>query len=97
MVKGIASEVPPPGAGLITSTISEPSEVMSAAGTIAVNSVELTNVVGRADPPKLTMELVMKLDPLTVSVKAAPPAAVVFGEMVLTIGLGFDSAGGGVC
>src|SRR5271154_2305293 len=78
-VKLIAFEVPPPGAGLVTVTADVPAETMLEAGMAAVNCVELTKVVGTA-PPKLTIEDATKFVPLIVSVKAAPPAAAVFGE-----------------
>jgi hypothetical protein len=63
MVKFIAFEVPPPGAGLVTVTAGVPVEAMLAAGMAAVNCVELTNVVAAADPPKLTVEPATKFVP----------------------------------
>ena len=90
MVKLIASEVPPPGAGLVTVTAGVPVEAMLAAGMAAVNCVELTKVVAVADPPKLTIEAATKFVPLIVSVKAALPATVLFGEIVVIVGVGFD-------
>jgi hypothetical protein len=93
-VKFIGEVVPPPGAGLVTVTASMPVEAMLEAGMAAVNCVELTKVVATA-PPKLTVEDALKFVPLTVSVKAAPPAAALFGEMLMTDGVGFDSLGGG--
>jgi hypothetical protein len=51
--------------------------------------VELTNVV--LAPTKLTIEDATKFVPLIVSVKAAPPATAVFGEMEVIVGV----AGGG--
>ena len=86
MVKLIALEVPPPGAGLVTVTAGVPVEAMLAAGMAAVNCVELTKVVAGADPPKLTIEAATKFVPLIVSVKAAPPATVLFGEIVVIVG-----------
>jgi len=86
MVKYIALEVPPP-AGLVTVTAGAPVEAMLAAGMAAVNCVELTKVVAGADPPKLTIEAATKFVPLIVSVKAAPPATVLFGEIVVIVGL----------
>jgi hypothetical protein len=90
MVKLIALEVPPPGPGLVTVTAGVPVEAMLAAGIAAVNWVELTNVVAGADPPKLTVEPATKFVPLIVSVKAAPPAAAVFGEIVVMVGVVLD-------
>jgi len=90
MVKVIALEAPPPGAGLVTVTAGVPVEAMLAAGMAAVNCVELTKVVATADPPKLTTEAATKFVPLSVSVKAAPPAAVLLGEIVVIVGVGLD-------
>ncbi len=86
MVKFIGLEVPPPGAGLVTVTASVAVEAMLEAGMAAVSCVELTNVVAGAAPPKLTIEAATKFVPLIVSVKAAPPATVLFGEMVVIVG-----------
>lgn len=98
MAKFTAFEVPPPGAGLVTVTATVPAEAIAAAGMVAVNSVELTNVVVGVVPPKLTVEVGRKFVPLTVSVKpAAVPATTLLGEMVAIIGVGFDPLGGGGC
>jgi hypothetical protein len=88
MVKFTASEAPPPGAGLVTVTAAVPIEAMAAPGIAATNCVALTNLVVRAAPPKLTIEAATKFVPLTVSVKAAPPASAVFGEIVVIVGIG---------
>jgi hypothetical protein len=95
MVKFIGLEVPPPGAGLVTVTASVSVEAMLDAGMAAVNCVESTNVVTGADPAKLTIEDATKFVPLIVSVKAAPPARLLFGEIVVIVGVGLDSLGGG--
>jgi hypothetical protein len=87
MVKVIAFEVPPPGAGLVTVTADVPAEAMLEAGMAAVNCMELTNVAVAAAPPKLTIDDATKFVPLIVSVKAAPPAAAVFGEMDVIVGV----------
>jgi hypothetical protein len=50
--------------------------------------VGLTNVVLLAAPPKLTSDAATKLLPLIVSVKDAPPAKAVVGEIVVIFGLG---------
>jgi hypothetical protein len=94
-VKFIGTEVPPPGAGLVTVTVSVPVEAMLDAGMAAVNCVELTNVVAGAEPLKLTIEAATKFVPLIVSVKAALPARLLFGEIVVIVGVGLDSLGGG--
>ena len=95
MVKFIGLEVPPPGAGLVTVTTSVPVEAMLDAGMAAVNCVEFTKVVAGADPPKLTIEAATKFVPLIVSVKAAPPATALFGEIVVIVGAGVGVGGGG--
>jgi hypothetical protein len=87
-VKLSGLEVPPPGAGLVTVTADVPTEAMLEAGMAAVNCVELTNVVVGTAPPKLTVEDERKFVPLIVSVKAAPPATALFGEIVVIVGLG---------
>jgi hypothetical protein len=86
MVKSTAFEVPP-GAGLVTVTATVPSETMAEAGMVAVNCVALTNVGACAVPPKLTIEAATKFVPLTVSVKAAPLATALFGEIVVIVGV----------
>src|ERR1700677_3718552 len=95
MVNGSVLEAPPPGAGFITFTNSVPSKAVSTAGTAAVNCVELTKLVASADPPTSTVEAATKFVPLTVSVRAAPPTAALFGERPVMIGTGFDWIGGG--
>ena len=72
-------EVPPPGAGLETVTAPVPAVAMSAAVMFACKLVLETNVVVRALPFHSTVELEMKLDPVTINVKAAPPAVVELG------------------
>jgi hypothetical protein len=93
-VKFTAFEVPPPGAGLVTVTAIVPAEAMLAAGMAAVNCVEVMNVVAGAEPPKLTIEPATKFVPLIVSVKAAPPATALFGEIVVIVGVGGGGGGG---
>ena len=87
MVKFTGLEVPPPGAGLVTVTASVPVEATLEAGMATVNCVELTKVVAGAAPPKLTIEAATKFVPLIVSVKAAPPATALFGEIVVIVGV----------
>src|ERR1700722_1267201 len=79
--------VPPPGAGLVTVTAGAPADAMLAAGMAAVNCTELMKEVATVEPPKLTIEPRTKFVPVIVSVKAAPPAAAVFGEIMLIVGL----------
>ena len=56
---------------------------MSAAVTCAVNCVPLTKVVGRSLPLNLATEPLTNLLPFTVNVKAAAPAVVVEGEILV--------------
>ena len=84
-------EVPPPGAGLVTVTAAVSAEAMAVAvaGMAAVNCRELTNVVVRAVPAKLTTEAETKFVPLTVSVKPdALPATALVGEIDAIVGTG---------
>jgi hypothetical protein len=59
---------------------------MSVAGIAAVSWVLLTNVVVRFDPFHLIVELETKLEPLTVKVKAGPPAFAELGLILLNTG-----------
>lgn len=79
---------PPPGAGLVTLTAIVPADATLEAGMAAVSCVELTNVVVGAAPPKVAIEPATKFVPLIVSVKAAPPATALFGEIVVIAGAG---------
>ena len=88
MVKFTGLEVPPPGAGFVTVTASIPVEATLEGRMAAVNCVELTNVVGGVAPPKLTIEAATKLVPLIVSLKAAPSATAVSGEIAVIVGVG---------
>lgn len=67
---------------------------MSLAGIDAVSFVLRTNVVVRLLPFHRTTDELMKFDPFTVSVNAAPPAVALVGEMELTVGTGFCAAAG---
>jgi hypothetical protein len=89
MSKFTGFEVPPPGAGLVTVTAAVPAEAIAAAGMTVVNWVELTNVVVRAVPAKLTTDAETKFVPLTVSVKPdALPATALVGEIAVIAGTG---------
>ena len=75
MVKLLAVEVLPPGAGLVTVTLTVPPLERSAAGTATVSCVALAKVVVSVLPLKLTVEVETKPEPFTVRVKAAPAGA----------------------
>jgi hypothetical protein len=63
-----------------------PPVVRSLAGIAAVNRVELTNVVVRAEPLKFTTDVETKLVPFTVSVNAASPTFLLAGAMLVVVG-----------
>jgi len=92
MVKATPAEVPPPGAGFVTVTEGVPAAATSAAVMAAVSCVELTNVVARAAPLKLTTEAASKFVPFTVNVNAALPAIALVGESVVIVGAGLFTA-----
>jgi hypothetical protein len=84
MVKDAVAEVPPE---FVTVTLAVPTLAMSLAGTAAVSCVVLTYVVVSAVPFQLSVAPETKFVPVTVSVKAAPPAVAVVGESVVMVGV----------
>jgi len=88
IAKARAFEVPPPGAGVNTVTDEVPAVAMSAAVIWAVSWVADTYVVVRLVPFHWTVELDAKLLPLTVSVKAVPPAVPDEGLRLVIAGTG---------
>jgi len=88
IVKVWLLEVPPPGAGVNTVTVAVPAVTMSAAVIAAVSCVADTYVVVRLVPFHRTTEPLTKLLPLTVSVKAAPPAFADKGLRLVVTGTG---------
>lgn len=74
--------------GVNTFTEAVPADRISAAVIAAVNCVAFTNVVVRLLLFHCTTEVLMKLLPFTVKVKAAPPAIAEFGTSVLNAGTG---------
>ena len=81
-VRGL--EVPPPGPGLTTVTWSVPGAARSSAEMAAVSCELVTYVVVRAKPFHCTTEPAMKLLPLTVRVKIAPPAVALLGTRLVS-------------
>jgi hypothetical protein len=75
MVKLLAVEVLPPGAGLATETLTVPPLEMSAAGMATVSCVALPKVVVSVLPLKVTVVVETKPEPFTVRVKAVPAGA----------------------
>ena len=88
IVKDRVPDVPPPGAGLVTVTVAVPAVAMSAAVIAAVSCVALANVVVLAAPLNFTSDVDTKPVPLTVRVKAAPPAVALVGEREVSVGTG---------
>src|SRR4026207_778739 len=66
-----------------------PGVAMSAAGTVAVSCLVVTNVVPSGAPLQYTVSLWMKslLGPFTVNVKSGPPAAMQVGLIELIVGV----------
>jgi hypothetical protein len=92
IVKTSGFEVPPPGEGLETATLAAPAEAMSEAEMAAVTVADETKVVARALPVQVTEAPGTKSEPVTVRVRAAPPAVAELGESEASDGTGF---GGG--
>jgi hypothetical protein len=84
-----ALEVPPPGAGVVTTTVRFPAFANCAAGTTAVNAVALPYVVASAVLPNSTTACALKPVPVTVSVVFPLPALIAAGKMEATAGGGF--------
>jgi hypothetical protein len=80
MVNVCALEVPPPGVGLKTVTEAVPPFAMSEAGTVACSCVAVWETIARLLPFHITWEDGIKLEPVTVSVKAAVPAMALAGD-----------------
>src|SRR5882757_5089826 len=87
-VKACPAEVPPAGTGLVTVTCRLPPWALSAAGTVAVNCVELTNVVASALALKLTTAPETKFAPVTAKIEMAAPALACAGDKDVTVGMG---------
>ena len=85
-VKLTAVETTPPGFSTVTAYV--PAVAISPKVIAAVNCVPLTKVVVRFVPFHLTTAPETKLFPLTVSVKANPPAVAEAGDRVVMAGVG---------
>src|SRR5262249_13698960 len=77
------------GAGFTTVTDAVPAWAMSAAVMAAVSCVSLTTVVVRLAPFHCTAALATKFAPITIRMKAGPPAVMLAGASALSAGLGF--------
>ena len=90
IAKAWAFEVPPPGAGFVTVTFTLPAAAISAAGTVAMICVLVTEegvIAGFA--PKFTVAPLTKPVPVRVSVNAGPPVVALVGERDARTGGGF--------
>ena len=76
---------PPPGGGVLTPIANAPGTRNSAAGTVPLNWVALTNVVGIRVPATVIAVLVWKFVPVTVN-GVATPTAVVAGLNPVIVG-----------
>lgn len=81
IVKDMEFEGPPPGAGLTTVMFWEPAAVRELAGTAAVMSSFVTNVVESELPFHCTNDDDKKFEPTTLRVRAGPDCSLPFGEM----------------
>lgn len=88
IVKEIALDVPPPGAGFTTVIAAVPVLARSAAVTAAANCVALTNVVTRLDAFHCTCEEATNPLPLKVSVNAPELLIAEAGRIELSVGAG---------
>lgn len=89
IVKLTELDVPPPGAGLVTTTGTAPAEVNSEAGIEAVIVVPpLETTPALAVPLKLTVAPVTKLVPLTVSAAIVWPKTLLVGLIEVMTGSG---------
>ena len=91
IVNACPAEVPPPGAGLSTVTVTVPPSRRSLAGIDAVSCVVLTNVVARLAPFQRTTDVDTKPLPFSVSVNVAPPAVVLDGASDASEGAGLSN------
>ena len=86
-----AEEVPPPGDGVVTLTVTVPGDDSCALEIVAVSSETDTYVVVRTCPLKLIVDKFVKFVPITVMLVSPEPAATDTGEIVLSIGSGYTS------
>jgi hypothetical protein len=83
-----APEVPPPGDGLNTVTLTDSTAAMSAASICACTCVLEANVVGRALPFHRTMDDDRKFVPVTIKVNAAEATTPELGLSEVIVGTG---------
>jgi hypothetical protein len=88
IVNVTALDVPPPGLGFTTVIEAVPGVAIRAAVTVAVSCVEDLEIMARAVPFQLTVEVETKFVPFTVKVNCAPPAAAQVGLSEVIVGTG---------
>jgi hypothetical protein len=85
---GSTAETPPPGAGFDTLTDVHPSVVNCGAGIVALSCVALPYDVATGVPPISTVDVFVKLDPVTVIVVSLDPARIAVGLTEVATGIG---------
>src|SRR5688500_20231058 len=85
---GSTAEVPPPGAGLNTTTLNVPAPDTSSALSVVVSSVALTSRVARTPPETWMMEPALKPVPVTRTSRLSCPASADDGVIAVTTGAG---------
>jgi hypothetical protein len=85
MVKSTEFEIPIKVVKTVMAAV--PALAMSLAGISAVSLLRLPNVVARSAPFQRTTDSAVKLLPLTVRVKAGPPARAEVGLMLEILGV----------
>jgi hypothetical protein len=83
-------EIPPPGAGLDTVTVTVPGLVISLAGMFAIMCSESLKSVVLLEPFHLTVEPGTKLAPWMFRLKPVPPANTALGPRLLIAGVGLE-------
>jgi hypothetical protein len=84
----LASATPPSGGGVLTRTKTGPAVAIADPGIAAVNCEALKEVIASVWPPKLIVELEIKLLPFTISVKGPLPSSAFVGEIEVMTGTG---------
>jgi hypothetical protein len=91
-VKVTGGELPPAGAGLVTTTANVPALARSALLSVMDSWLALTNVAVCGDPLNVTVEEATKPLPVIVRVSAPLPAEAEDGDRLATVGAGLLAA-----
>jgi hypothetical protein len=86
--KTMTLDAPPPGEGFWTATLANVAEAISTAEIEAVSWTSVTKVVGRGEPFQVTVDAVVKPEPVRVKTKALPPAVAEPGSSLVSLGAG---------